>query len=321
MIVDCALRPILCGDIDTAADFGSVIDLRRLHYELWRGQSRSAGLIRNVDIVADGQRCTPALYLDKALEAIDALPADTIADVTTRIIELNFCRPFADYWEATLIAYSDLAVRSVCGRYVDWGKIDTGSWHWAVTGTTANADALCRILVDAITPQKPELEFTESDASLSMVSEAPAEYGAACEGETDAEEQMVDQIVSELLNNSAVYVNPDTRRWVALMDCDAPDYLPELEPDRQQSLRQIEQWGRGCAVFLPSEIDYRQLMRQFASTIPPDTKASRLINRALTSSEPTRTFDSFIERLNLRHDWHNFARQVIADMVTRRMDL
>lgn len=319
MIVDCALRPILCGDIDTAADFGSIIDLRRLHYELWHGQSRSAGLIRDVDVIADGQRCTPALYLDKALEAIDALPADTIADVATRIIELNFCRPFAGYWDATLIAYSDLAVRSVCGRYVDWGKIDTDSWHEAVTGTTANADALRRLLADAITSQKPELEFVDPKAPLSMVSEAPTEYGAVCEDVTDAEGQMVDQIVSELLNGSTVYIDSDTRRWVALMDCNAPDYLPELEPDRQQSLRQIEQWGGGCVVFLPSEIDYRLLMRQFASTIPPDTKASRLIDRALTSTEPIRAFDSFIERLNLRHDWHNFARQAIADMVTHRL--
>lgn len=321
MIVDCALRPILCDDIDTAVDFGSIIDLRRLHYELWHEQCRSAGLIREADSVADGQRCTPALYLDKALEAIDALPADTIADVATRIIELNFCRPFADYWEATLIAYSDLAVRSVCGRYVDWCKIDPDSWHEAVTGATANADALCRILVDAITPQKPELEFTETEVPLPMVREAPAEYDAACEGATVTEEQIVSQIVSELLNNSTVYVDPGTLHWVALMDCDAPDYLPDLEPDRQRSLRQIEQWGRGCAVFLPSEIDYQELMRQFASTIPSNTKASRLINRALTSQEPTKAFDSFIERLNLRHDWLNFVRQAIADMVTRRLGL
>jgi len=319
MIVDCALRPIFCGDIDTVADFGSIIDLRRLHYELWNGQSRSAGLIRNVDIVADGQRCTPIIYLDKALEAIDALPADTIADVATRIIELNFCRPFADYWEATLIAYSELAVRSVCGRYVDWGKIDPDSWHESVTGVTANADALRRILADAITTKKPELEFTEYGISHSLVSEAPSEYGAACKDAAESKGQMVNQIVSELLNNSTVYVDLDTRRWVALMDCDALDYLPELEPDRPQSLRQIEQWGKGSVVFLPSEIDYQKLMRQFVSTIPSDTKASRLINRALSSPEPTRAFESFIERLNLRHDWHNFTRQAIADMVACRL--
>lgn len=319
MIVDCALRSILSGDIDTAVDFGSIIDLRRLHYELWHGQCRSAGLIRDVDIVADGQRCTPALYLDKALEAIDALPADTIADVAIRIVELNFCRPFADYWEATLIAYSDLAVRSVCGRYVDWGKIDPDSWHEAVTGATANADALCLLMTEALTPQKPELDFIESETSISMVSEAPAEYGVAHADAPEPECQIVSQIVSELLNNSTVYVDPDTRRWVALMDCSAPDYLPELEPDRQRALRQIEQWGRGCVVFVPSEIDYLELMRRFASAIPSDTKASRLINRALTSSEPARAFDSFIDRLNLRHDWHNFSRQAIADMVTQRL--
>lgn len=130
---------------------GKFSSLAKIHEILFGGIYDFAGKVRDVNIAKGGFRFASCMYLDAALENIDAMPQKTYEEIVEKYVEMNVAHPFREGNGRSTRIWLDLMLRSELGVVVDWSKVDKDDYLLAMERSPVKDVEIKHLLKDALT--------------------------------------------------------------------------------------------------------------------------------------------------------------------------
>ncbi len=138
------------GFIDNI-EVGTAKGLQQIHAYIFGGLYDFAGQIRSVNISKGGFAFAPALYLDGALEHIEAMPENTLENIVKKYVEMNVAHPFMEGNGRSTRIWLDLILKKNLKRCVDWSKIDKSDYLDAMRKSVDNSERIIALIKNALT--------------------------------------------------------------------------------------------------------------------------------------------------------------------------
>ncbi len=113
-------------------EVGTFRGLAQIHAYLFGDIYDFAGKVRSVDISKGGFRFASALYLEAALESIEAMPQSTFDEIIAKYIEMNVAHPFREGNGRATRIWLDAILRSSIGKVIDWSRVDKQDYLFAM---------------------------------------------------------------------------------------------------------------------------------------------------------------------------------------------
>lgn len=152
------LRAIEVFDQDLLAEAtpGTFACLRVIHRYLFQDIYAFAGKLRTENISKGGFRFASVLYLNSALNAIDAMPHSTFDEIVAKYVEMNIAHPFREgNGRSTRMWLDHLLIHSV-GRAVDWSRVDKQDYLLAMERSPVRDLEIRILLQDNLTDGIPD---------------------------------------------------------------------------------------------------------------------------------------------------------------------
>ena len=134
------------GDINKA-EIGAFAGLSYIHEYLLGDIYDFAGQIRKVNIAKDDFRFAPVVYLETALENIDAMPQGGFDEIIEKYVEMNVAHPFRDGNGRAGRIWLDLILKRGIRRVVDWNIVDKEMYLSAMRRSVVN-DTEIKVLIE-----------------------------------------------------------------------------------------------------------------------------------------------------------------------------
>lgn len=138
------------GDID-AVETGTFAGLAFIHARLFGDIYDFAGRIRDVNVSKGGFRFAPLMYLQKALEHIDAMPQGGFDQIIEKYVEMNIAHPFREGNGRATRIWLDLILRKETGHVVDWNRVDKDDYLSAMQRSVVKDIEIKHLLKQALT--------------------------------------------------------------------------------------------------------------------------------------------------------------------------
>ena len=138
------------GDIEKA-ETGTFAGLSYIHRYLLGEIYPFAGEIRKVNIAKDDFRFAPVVYLEKALENIDAMPQGGFDAIIEKYVEMNVAHPFREGNGRSMRIWLDLILKKETGQVVDWNGVDKENYLSAVRRSVVRDVEIKELLKRALT--------------------------------------------------------------------------------------------------------------------------------------------------------------------------
>ena len=103
---------------------GKFASLKAIHKYLFEDIYDFAGEIRTVNISKGNFRFAPLMYLEAALENIDAMPQSNFEEIIEKYVEMNIAHPFREGNGRSTRIWLDCILKKKIGKVVDWSKVD-----------------------------------------------------------------------------------------------------------------------------------------------------------------------------------------------------
>ena len=103
---------------------GKFASLKAIHKYLFEDIYDFAGEIRTVNISKGNFRFAPLMYLEAALENIDAMPQSNFEEIIEKYVEMNIAHPFREGNGRSTRIWLDCILKKEIGKVVDWSKVD-----------------------------------------------------------------------------------------------------------------------------------------------------------------------------------------------------
>ena len=132
-------------------EVGTVKGLQQIHAYLFGGLYDFAGKIRTKNISKNGFAFANAMYLDKTLKDIEAMPEDTVEDIVKKYIEMNVAHPFMEGNGRSTRIWLDLILKKNCSRCVDWSRIDKKEYLRAMELSPYDSETILRLIKESLT--------------------------------------------------------------------------------------------------------------------------------------------------------------------------
>lgn len=130
---------------------GTFAGLATIHRHLFEDIYDFAGQIRTVNLAKGGFRFAPVLYLDAALERIEAMPQETFDEIVAKYVEMNVAHPFRDGNGRSMRIWLDVLLRKELGKVVDWSRIDRDAYLQAMERSPVCDEEIRKLLHSALT--------------------------------------------------------------------------------------------------------------------------------------------------------------------------
>jgi cell filamentation protein len=130
---------------------GSFKTLATIHRYLLEEVYDFAGLVRTVNIAKGSFRFVPVMYLDAALDTIEAMPQATVDQIIEKYIEMNIAHPFRDGNGRSMRIWLDLILKRQVGKVVDWSRVDKEDYLLAMERSPIKDTEIKLILKAALT--------------------------------------------------------------------------------------------------------------------------------------------------------------------------
>ncbi|HFC29821.1 MAG TPA: cell filamentation protein Fic, partial [Oceanospirillales bacterium] len=104
-------------------EVGTSKGLQQIHAYLFGGLYDFAGQIRHKNIAKGGFQFALALFLEKTLKQIDAMPETTFDEIVDKYVEMNIAHPFMDGNGRSTRIWLDLILKKHLKKCIDWSKI------------------------------------------------------------------------------------------------------------------------------------------------------------------------------------------------------
>ena len=140
-------------------EVGTVKGLQQIHAYLFGGLYDFAGKIRTKNISKNGFAFANAMYLDKTLKDIEAMPEDTVEDIVKKYIEMNVAHPFMDGNGRSTRIWLDLILKKNCSRCVDWSRIDKKEYLRAMELSPYDSETILRLIKESLTDRIDDREL------------------------------------------------------------------------------------------------------------------------------------------------------------------
>lgn len=111
------------GDINKV-EIGTFAGLAFIHAYLFADIYPFAGKIRDVNIAKGDFRFVPLMYLEPALNHIDAMPQGTFEQIIEKYVEMNVAHPFREGNGRATRIWLDLILKTEIKQVVDWNRVD-----------------------------------------------------------------------------------------------------------------------------------------------------------------------------------------------------
>lgn len=138
------------GGIDKV-EAGTFAGLAFIHAWLFGDIYDFAGKVRDVNIAKGGFRFAPLMYLQNALEHIDAMPQGDFDQIIEKYVEMNIAHPFREGNGRATRIWLDLILRKEIGMVVDWNRVDKDEYLSAMQRSVVKDIEIKHLLKQALT--------------------------------------------------------------------------------------------------------------------------------------------------------------------------
>jgi cell filamentation protein len=149
----------LYGGLLDDIEMGTYAGLQAIHRYLFEEIYYYAGKTRRVNMSKGGFRFASALYLDEALEKIDAMPWNTFEQIVAKYVEMNIAHPFLEDNGRSMRIWLDAMLKTALGKVVDWQIIDREDYLLAMERSPVRDTELKLLLERALTERVEEQEL------------------------------------------------------------------------------------------------------------------------------------------------------------------
>lgn len=163
---DGTLRGLMPGTFET---------LRTIHVALFGSMYDFAGKVRTVNLSKGGFRFAPALYLDAALGAVEAMPQETYGQIVEKYVEMNVAHPFREGNGRSGRIWLDHMLRGMLGLTIDWAGVDRKDYLLAMERNPVRDVELKALLEPALSDELDNLALLARGIDASFAFEG---YGA-----------------------------------------------------------------------------------------------------------------------------------------------
>lgn len=103
---------------------GVFSSLQAIHRYLFEDIYPFAGQLRSVNLAKGNFRFAPLMYLEAALQNIDAMPQSTFDEIIEKYVEMNIAHPFREGNGRSTRIWLDCMLKAELGQVVDWSNVD-----------------------------------------------------------------------------------------------------------------------------------------------------------------------------------------------------
>jgi len=106
-----------------------------------------------VNLAKGGFRFAPLMYLEAALQHIDAMPQDSFDAIVEKYVEMNVAHPFREGNGRATRIWLDLLLKAGIGKVVDWNRVDKEDYLSAMQRSVVKDVEIKVLLQNALTDQ------------------------------------------------------------------------------------------------------------------------------------------------------------------------
>ncbi|MCY4185249.1 MAG: Fic family protein [Rhodobacteraceae bacterium] len=140
------------GDI-YKSEVGTFKGLAFIHAYFFEDIYNFAGKIREVNLAKGYLRFVPLLYLQAALEHIDAMPQNSFDEIIEKYVEMNIAHPFREGNGRASRIWLDLILKKELKQVVDWNNVDKDDYLSAMQRSVVKDLEIKTLLKKALTDQ------------------------------------------------------------------------------------------------------------------------------------------------------------------------
>ena len=111
---------------------GSFHALVEIHRYLFEDIYDFAGKVRDVNLAKGSFRFAPVMYLQAALEHIEAMPQATFDQIVEKYVEMNIAHPFREGNGRSTRIWLDMILKQELHQVVDWSRVDKDDYLLAM---------------------------------------------------------------------------------------------------------------------------------------------------------------------------------------------
>ena len=157
---------------------GKYSSLKEIHKYLFEDIYDFAGETRTVNIAKGGLRFAPVMYLQAALDSIDAMPQSTFDEIIKKYVEMNIAHPFREGNGRSMRIWLDLMLKAELQKVIDWSKVDKEDYLLAMERSPVKDIEIKHLLKNALTGDINSREIYMKGIDNSYNYEGYAEFKA-----------------------------------------------------------------------------------------------------------------------------------------------
>ena len=166
------------GDIHQVA-VGTFAGLAFIHGYLFSDIYPFAGKIREVNLAKGDFRFAPLMYLQPALQHIDAMPQSTFEEIIEKYVEMNIAHPFREGNGRATRIWLDLMLKQGIRQVVDWNQVDKEDYLSAMQRSPVNDLEIKVLLRQALTDKVDDRALFMKGIDVSYYYEGYSEFRTA----------------------------------------------------------------------------------------------------------------------------------------------
>ena len=133
------------------SEVGKFSGLAKIHKYLFDEIYDFAGEVRTVNIAKGNFRFAPVMYLESALNHIDAMPQSTYDEIIEKYVEMNVAHPFREGNGRSTRIWLDLILKKELKLVADWNKVDKQDYLLAMERSPIKDVEIKVLLKNALT--------------------------------------------------------------------------------------------------------------------------------------------------------------------------
>lgn len=157
---------------------GKYSSLKEIHKYLFEDIYDFAGETRTVNIAKGSFRFAPVMYLQAALDSIDAMPQSTFDEIIKKYVEMNIVHPFREGNGRSMRIWLDLMLKADLQKVIDWSKVDKEDYLLAIERSPVKDIEIKHLLKNALTDDINSREIYMKGIDNSYYYEGYAEFKA-----------------------------------------------------------------------------------------------------------------------------------------------
>ena len=138
------------GELDKLEP-GRYSSLKAIHKFLFEDIYDFAGETRTVNIAKRNFRFAPVMYLQAALDSIDAMSQDTFDHIVEKYVEMNIAHPFREGNGRSMRIWLDLMLKAELHKVIDWNRVDKEDYLLAMERSPIRDIEIKQLLKNALT--------------------------------------------------------------------------------------------------------------------------------------------------------------------------